>query len=172
MNKTLFFWGTVALGVAFLVAGILLVWLGNHQQTHIVQELQDENLTVQDPRILLTYETGRAPEGVEVPMVTIDSAELADAQANVIRTHTMTSTEGLTYSELPREVELEDGSKVPNPLRSLYITSLTLQTTLHQAHLGFEITQFVMGVGVAFAGFGLYTLVLGLPMVRKVIAMK
>ncbi|HEX9595943.1 MAG TPA: hypothetical protein VF982_03610 [Anaerolineales bacterium] len=162
MNKQFFIWGTVVLGVAFLVAGLLLVWLGYHQQGHIVEELRNENLTVQDPRILLTYEGARAPEGVEVPMVTIDTGELADAQANVIRTHTMASTGGLTYSEMDRE----------DPNRALYITSLTLQTTLHQAHLGFEITLFVMGVGAAFAGFGAYTLVLGLPLVRKVIALK
>jgi len=162
MNKQFFIWGTVVLGVAFLVAGLLLVWLGYHQQGHIVEELRNENLTVQDPRVLLTYEGARAPEGAEVPMVTIDNAELADAQARVIRTHTLGITGGKTYSEMDRE----------DPARATYITSLTLQTTLHQAHLGFEITQFVMGVGVAFAGFGAYTLVIGLPLVRKVIALK
>lgn len=162
MNKLFYFWGTVALGAAFLIAGALLVWLGLHQQDHIVQELREENLTVQDPRILLTYEGARAPEGVEVPMVTIDTGELADAQANVIRVHTLAITGGKTYSEMDRE----------DPARATYITSLTLQTTLHQAHLGFEITLFVMGVGAAFAGFGLYTLVLGLPLVRKIVAMK
>ena len=172
MNKQFFIWGTVALGAAFLIAGLMLVWLGFHQRDHIVMDLRGENITTADPRILLTYETGRAPEGVEVPEVTIDSADLADAQARVIRIHTLTATGGLTYSELPSQVELADGSMGPNPLRSLYITSLTLQTTLHQAHLGLELTLFVMGIGAAFAGFGAYTLVLGLPLVRKVIAMK
>jgi hypothetical protein len=160
MNKQFYIWGTIALGAAFLIAGGLLVWLGFHQQDHIIHDLHNENLTVQDPRILLTYEGARAPEGVEVPMVTIDNAALADAQARVIRVHTLNSTGGLTYSEMDRE----------DPNRALYITSMTLQTSLHQAHLGLELTTLVMGIGVAFAGFGAYVLVLGLPMVRKVIA--
>jgi hypothetical protein len=162
VNKQLFIWGTVALGVAFLVAGGLLVWLGLHQQEHVVTDLRNENLTVEDPRILLTYEGARAPEDADVPLVVIDTSELADAQARVIRTHTLAITGGKTYSEMDRE----------DPARATYITSLTLQTTLHQAHLGLEITNFVIGIGVAFAGFGAYVLVLGLPMVRKVIALK
>ena len=162
MNKQLFIWGTVALGVAFFVAGGLLVWLAFHQQGHIVEDMRNENITTQDPRILLTYEGARAPEGVEVPLVTIDTAELADAQARVIRVHTLAITGGKTYSEMDRE----------DPARATYISSLTLQTTLHQAHLGMEITNLVMGIGAAFAGFGAYVLVLGLPMVRKVIALK
>ena len=88
--------------------------------------------------------------------------ELADAQARVIRVHTLVITGGKTYSEMDRE----------DPARATYISSLTLQTTLHQAHLGMEITNLVMGIGAAFAGFGAYVLVLGLPMVRKVIALK
>ncbi|MEX2143866.1 MAG: hypothetical protein WD740_04670 [Anaerolineales bacterium] len=162
MNKQLVFWGTVALGAAFFIAGALLVWLGLHQRDHIIHDLRAENLMVQDPRILLTYETARAPEGVEVPLVVIDTAELADAQARVIRVHTLTSTGGLTYSEMDRE----------DPNRAFYLNSLTLQTTLHQAHLGLELTTLVMGIGVAFAGLGAYVLVFGLPMVRKVMAIK
>ncbi len=172
MNKQFFIWGTIALGVAFLVAGLALVYLGLHTQDEVVGRLREERLEVADPAILLTYEGATAPEGEEVPLVLIDTSAEADAQAMVIHEHTMSATGGLTYAELPREVALADGSIGPNPLRSLYITSVTLQGALHQAHVSLELTLFVMGVGAAFTGLGLYTLVLGLPLVRKVMAMK
>jgi hypothetical protein len=116
--------------------------------------LVDERLEVQDPMILLTFEGARAPEGVEVPTVLIDTAIEADAQARVIRTQTLSSTDGKTYSEMDRE----------DPGRQLYITSLTLQNSLHQAHIGLELSRLVL----ALTGLGLGILVLWLPVVRKV----
>ncbi|MEX1071553.1 MAG: hypothetical protein WEC37_02910 [Anaerolineales bacterium] len=157
MNR-FYIWATILLGVAFLLGGLTTMYLALHQRNHIIVELRDEKLEVADPQILLTYESGRAPEGVEVPNVLIDTATEADAQARLIRVHTMSSTGGLTYAEMDRE----------DPGRALYITSLTLQTTLHQAHLGLELTLFITGVGLAFTGIGAGTLVIGLPLVRKV----
>jgi hypothetical protein len=84
----------------------------------------------------------------------------ADAQARVIRVHTLSSTGGLTYSEMGRE----------DPGRELYLTSLTLQSTLHLAHSSLEITRLVLGIGSAFAGLGLFIIFLGLPLVRRVLA--
>lgn len=160
MNKQVFIWGTVALGAAFLIAGLALVYAGLHTQDEVVGRLREERLEVEDPAILLTYEGARAPEGVEVPLVLIDTSAEADAQAMVIHEHTMAITGGKTYSEMDRE----------DPARATYITSVTLQGALHQAHVSLELTLFVIGVGVAFTGLGLYTLVLGLPLVRKVLA--
>lgn len=162
MNKTFFTWGTVLLGAAFLIGGVLVIWLGLHSRGHLIEDLSNERLTVQDPAILLTYEGARAPEGVEVPMVLIDTSAEADAQARVIRTHTLGITGGKTYSEMDRE----------DPARATYVTSLTLQTSLHVAHIGLELSLFVIGVGVAFAGAGAGILVLGVPLVRKVVSLK
>lgn len=161
-TNRLIYYGVILLGLAFLVGGLTVAFLGNHTREHMVMDLQEENLTVQDPAILLTYETGRAPEGVDVPMVTIDTAAEADAEARLIRKHTLIATGGLTYSQMDRE----------DPNRALYITSLTLQDSLHMAHMGLELSTFVIGVGVAFTGLGLAILVLGLPLVRKVLVLK
>jgi hypothetical protein len=162
MNKNLYIWGTAFLGIAFLVGGLFTLWQGWHTRNELVEALADERLEVQDPMILLTYEGARAPEGVEVPTVLIDTAMEADAQARVIRTHTLSSTDGKTYSQMDRE----------DPGRALYITSLTLQNSLHQAHIGLEISRLVLGIGLAFTGLGLGILVLWLPVVRKVVALK
>lgn len=162
MSKQMFVWGTALLGIALILGGAFALWQGWHTRGEGIESLRNENLEVQDPFILLTYEGARAPEGEEVPTVIIDSAAEADAQARVIRAHTMSSTDGLTYSEMGRE----------DPNRELYLRSLTLQNSLHLAHIGLEITRFVMAVGIAFIGMGLYTLVVGLPLVRKIVALK
>lgn len=154
------YWGTILLALAFVVGGLTTFYLGWHTRMHTIEDMNAENIVTQDPRILLTYETGRAPEGVEVPTVTINTAELADAQARVIRVHTLIATGGKTYTEMDRE----------DPNRALYITSLTLQDSLHMAHSALELSLFVMGVGVAFTGTGLGIYFLGLPIVRKVLA--
>jgi hypothetical protein len=159
-NNQFYVWATILFGVAFLLGGLTTIYLAMHQRAHIVEDLRNERLEVSDPAILLTYEGARAPEGVEVPTVLIDTSAEADAQARVIRTHTMSSTGGLTYSEMDRE----------DPNRALYITSITLQGALHQAHLGLELTLFIAGVGLALTGIGAGTLVIGLPLVRKVLA--
>lgn len=155
-----FTWSTAILGLAFLAAGILMLVQGQHIRAEAVDSLLAENLEVQDPEILLTYENARAPEGAEVPIVVIDTAREADAQAKVIRTHTLASTNGLTYAEMGRE----------DPGRNLYLTSLTLQSTLHLAHASLEITRLVIGIGIAFIGLGLFFVFLGKPLVNKVIS--
>ena len=160
MPNWVFIWGTAALGIAFLLGGALMIYQGNHTSNEAIESLRAEKLEVQDPEILLTYENARAPEGVEVPTVVIDTAMEADAQARVIRVHTLSSTGGLTYSEMGRE----------DPGRELYLTSLTLQSTLHLAHASLEITRLVLGIGSAFAGLGFFIIFLGLPLVRRVLA--
>lgn len=159
-RSRLILYGTILTALAFIAAGAGMLYMGNHAYNEVVDDLRNENLNVADPSILLTYDGGRAPEGVEVPKITIDTWQEADAQARLIRIHTLASTEGKTYSELDRE----------DPNRALYITSLTLQDSLHLAHLGIHITFFVMGTGAAFAGLGIAILLFWLPVVRKVLA--
>lgn len=151
-------WGVVALGLAFLAGGLGLMGLGWHTRAEVTQDLVNEHLVVPDPQILLTYPDARAPEGVSVPTVTIDTAMEAHYQALVIRTHTLAATGGKTYSEMERD----------DPNRALYVTSLTLQDSLHLAHVSLEVTTLVLGIGLAFSGLGLGTLFLGVPTVQKV----
>jgi len=153
-----FTWGTALLGFAFLAAGLIMVVQGFDSRNVAIESLQAENLDVSDPGILLSYDGARAPEGVEIPSVVIDSAMEAHRQALVIRTHTLNTTDGLTYAEMGRE----------DPNRDFYLKSLTLQNSLHLAHMSLEVTRLVIGVGAAFAGLGLGVLFIALPAVRKV----
>ncbi|HLD93711.1 MAG TPA: hypothetical protein VI703_05880 [Anaerolineales bacterium] len=162
MNKQFTFWGVALIGVAFVVGGLAVLFLGLQAYGTVSQSLAEEKLEVADPAILLTYEGARAPEGVEVPTILVDTEAEAEAQARVIRTHTMGITGGKTYSEMDRE----------DPARATYITSLTLQGSLYLAKIGLQLSQFVIGVGIAFTGLGGGILVLGLPLVRKVLDLK
>ncbi|MBI4157296.1 hypothetical protein HY502_00400 [Candidatus Woesebacteria bacterium] len=158
--KSLYVWATVALGLGFLLGGLFTFSQGRHTRGELIEDLLAERLNVADPCTVLTYEGARAPEGVEIPKVDVDTAEEADCQARVIRTHTLALTDGKTYSELPRD----------DPGREFWFDSLTIQTPLHVAHVGLELTLFAMGVGVAFSGLGAYVLVIGVPFVRKIVS--
>ena len=158
MNKNWMNWGVASIGILFVLAGAILMIQGNHTRIELVESLARENITGSDPKILLTYEGARAPEGVEIPEVVIDSAMEAYYQAQVIRIHTLNITGGKTYSELDRD----------DPGRVTYITSLTLQNSLYMAHMGLEITRLISGLGLAFFGLGAGMLVFGLPLIRKV----
>jgi hypothetical protein len=59
-----------------------------------------------------------------------------------------------------------------DPARATYLSAVTLETALHLAHTGLELSLFVIGVGVAFVGIGAGILVLGLPLVNKVLSLK
>lgn len=158
MSNQIYIWGIALLGIAFLVGGLYAAYEGYQSRIDVVQSLVNEKLDVQDPTTLLTYEGARAPEGVKVPTSLIDTAEEAHNQAKVIRIHTLSITEGQTYSDMDRE----------DPNRDFYIKSLTLQNSLHQGHVSLEVSRLVIGVGVAFIGLGLGILFIGTPIARKV----
>jgi hypothetical protein len=145
--------GTLSLGVVLVVSGIYMVVSGMNTRSDIKDAVTDERLVVPDPQVLLTYPGARAPEGVEVPEVLIDTPGEADAQAQVIRTHVLGITGGQTYAEMDRE----------DPNRATYLDSLTLQSALHQAYIGFEITRLVTGLGALVIVLGVGTVGLGVP---------
>jgi len=146
--------GTLVLGVVLLVSGVFMVISGMNTRSDVKDGVTDERLVVPDPQVLLTYPGARAPEGVEVPEVLIDTADEAHAQAQVIRTHVLELTDGKTYGEMDRD----------DPNRDLYLNALTLQSALHQAHISFEITRLVTGLGAIVIVLGVGTLVLGVPL--------
>ena len=135
----------LGLAAVLIVAGLIMAAVGFAARGEVATALAAERLVVQDPRVLLTYDGARAPEGVEVQKVLIDSPELAVAQAEVIQIHTLAITEGKTYSEMDRE----------DPARATYLNAVTLRSALLQARMAFDISLLVMGLGGIFALTGL-----------------
>jgi hypothetical protein len=146
--------GTLSLGIVLVVSGIYMVVSGMNTRSDVKDGVTNERLVVQDPNVLLTYPGARAPEGVEVPEVLIDTGDEALAQSEVIRTHVLETTGGLTYGEMDRD----------DPNRDTYLTALTLQSALRQAHIGFEITRLVIGIGALVIVLGAGTIGLGVPL--------
>lgn len=157
--------GTFALGLMLVLTGAFMVREAAHTKAEVADALLHERLVVQDPFILLTYPNARAPQGVEIPKITIDTAAEAHAQAQVIHHHVMAATEGKTWSELPRQIpDPKDPTKmIANPVRDTYIQGLTLQNALHQAHASLEIVKLVTGIGAVLIVLGVGILALGMP---------
>lgn len=159
--------GTFVLGVVLLASGLYMVMQGRQARSEVREALAAEKVNAPDPSILLTYPDARAPEGVTVPIVLVDTADEARGEAEAIRTHTLTATGGKTWSELPSQIEdpANPGKMIPNPLRNTFIQGLTLRTSLYQAHIGFEIGRLIIGLGALFAVLGGGVIALGSPLV-------
>lgn len=126
-----------ALGLILIGAGVFLIVSGLQTRDYIADELRAEQLTTS--------------EDSSIPGVPIDDAETAQAQADIIKEHTL-GTWG-PYSELPRD----------DPRRAQFIDGVTLRTALNMSVMGFRITDLVIGTGAIVLAAGLATLVLATP---------
>lgn len=81
------------------------------------------------------------------------------AQTEIIREHTLKTTGGKTFAEMPRQIEKisEDGKStmVPNAARDIWITATTLTTALNLAILAYAFSGLLIVFGGLFFGVGL-----------------
>ena len=75
----------------------------------------------------------------------VDGPFTAYCQADIINTHTMESTGGLTYVQLDRD----------DPLRDLAMRSAFLQSSLFTSVVAFGVAAMAVGMGVVFVLIGL-----------------
>lgn len=95
----------------------------------------------------------------EMPLVPVRGPLSLKSQADVIRMHTLTSTGGKTFAQMPRILPVLDAAGVPvldekgepvtkpNELRAMWFQAITLMTALH--------------LGIITYAFSLLSLVLG-----------
>jgi hypothetical protein len=88
------------------------------------------------------------------------------AQADIIEHHQLDATEGLRYSEMPRQVASvdeagnpvigEDGQPVmvANAARASWITATTLMTALNLGVLAYALSAFALVVGITMIASG------------------
>lgn len=105
------------------------------------------------------------PDDASIPSAPVRGPLTLHSQAEVIRKHTLKSTDGKTYAEMPRQVAKldEDGEPVldskgepimvPNEARNMWITATTLITALH---LGI-ITYLFSGLIILFGVISIWT---------------
>ena len=160
--------GTLVLGAYLIGMGAFMSISGLNAQSELTAAMNQERVETGDPRISLTYEGARAPAGVTIPKVLINTPELARAEALVLNTHVQTSTGGKSWSEIPSKIaDPNDASKqIDNPLRATYIQGMTLQTALNVAYMGFNLTNLVLAVGVSMIVLGVGVIALGTPAIH------
>jgi len=125
------------LGAVLVIGGGYMIVQGAAVRDRLQDELRAEQIST-------SQDSSR-------PGVLVDDAETAQAQADVIKEHTL-GTWG-PYSALPRD----------DPRRAQFIDGVTLRTALNLAVMGFGITQLVIGAGLLVLVAGLATLFLATP---------
>ena len=144
----------VVVGLAFLVGGVYTMVRGFDSKAQVREQLLAQNITT--------------PEDAEIPNARVQDAATAHAMANIIGVHANEATGGETYAEMGRfltpdggdtsdEAEAlkdEAGAPVANPLRNVAFQASTLQTSLHTAHMAFNVSDLVIGIGLLIAVLG------------------
>jgi len=102
------------------------------------------------------------PEDASIPNAPVRGPLTLLSQADVIRKHTLESTGGLTYAQMPRQVPEMDANgnqvldengapvMVANDDREIWITATTLTNALNLAVLAYAISMFVCLLGMAW----------------------
>ncbi len=114
----------VLLGLVFIASGGYMIAEGRDAKEAVHQALIAENVVT--------------PEDATIPEALVHDVSTAEAQADIIREHSLSTTEGMTYAELDRE----------DPNREVYLKGVTLRTALNLAVMGFKISDLVVGLGV------------------------
>jgi hypothetical protein len=162
--RKLFEYGGIAASVILIAFGAGSIGLGAWGFTEVRDNLARENIV-------------GTPDST-IPGQKVDTGSEARAFADVMRKHTLESTEGRTYAEMGRYLtasgeETNDesaaakdpktGQPVANGARNLWVTETALATALNMAYMGERLAVFgiVMGIALLLTGIGFLVLVLG-----------
>jgi hypothetical protein len=164
-----------------IVAGIILIAFGAAALFMSVNGLGTVSDNLKQEQIYF----GNAAEDEAVPAKyseqLVDNGTKARAFAQVMRTHTLERSEGLTYSQMGRFVAAsnpddpagtsdeaaalkdESGAPVANSARNTWVTETALTTALNLAYTAERISLFGMVVGIALllSGIGFLVLAVG-----------
>ena len=166
--------GFIAGGVLVLF-GVAAIALGVNGFTTTRDALKDEGITfgsADDPAV---QEHASQWAGEQVT-----TGDQARAFANIMREHTLESTDGLTYAQMGRfqsdanpedpagtndeeaAAKDENGQPVANGARNIWITETALTTALNMSYMAERLAVFgiVVGVALLLTGIGLVILAL------------
>jgi hypothetical protein len=133
----------------------------------------------EEVRDTLRQENIIGPEDSTIPGQLVDTGSEAKAQADIIRHHQLTSSNGLTYAEMgrfatpdgdPKGTNVADeaakdanGKPVANGVRSQWVTVTALSTSLNTAFFAEQVGLFtiVMGFALILSGLGFAVLAYG-----------
>lgn len=156
----------IAFGIAVIVLG---VWGFKFTRDHIEREGISFG-SIEDPAV-----AEHAPDWAGEP---VDTGRKALAQAEIMREHTLSSTQGLTYAEMGRfqsaadpsdpmgtndEAEAakdDNGEPISNGARNIWVTETALATALDMGFMSemLSIFSIVVGIALLLTGVGLVIL--------------
>jgi len=160
--RKLFQYGGIAASVILIAFGIGAVYMGVDGRGYVRDNLAAEKIV--------------GTEDSTIPGQLVDTGAKAQAFAKVMRTHTLESTGGKTYSEMGRFLTAdgkdtndeaaaakdEAGKPVENGLRNLWVTETALTTALNTAYFAEQVSLFAIVMGIAMllagGGFGVLTI--------------
>ena len=147
MKKLLVTSSVLAIGM-----GVIMVLGGLWAVSFTYQNVAQENIVT--------------PEDASISSTPVWGPFTLKAQADVIRKHTLKSTNGKTYAEMPRQVAGvdEDGEPVldadgepvmvPNKARNIWVTATTLNTALHLGIITYLVSGLVILLGLILVWMG------------------
>ena len=167
MDKFFKYGGLVA-SVILIAFGIGAVYTGIDGRERVGNELARE-------QIIGTPDSS-------IPGQLVDSGSEAQAFAATIRKHTLESTGGKTYAQMPRFLDdngkgtndeaaaakdPNSGGPAANPERNIWVTSTALQTALNTAYFAEGVATFAIVMGIAMLLSGIGFLILTLRVLRE-----
>ena len=141
MNNTL-----KTASVLAMIAGILMVIAGAWGIIFTYQNVTREKITTS--------------ADASIPNAKVAGPFTLKAQADVIRKHTLESTGGKTYAEMPRQIQQVDSRGNPvfdsegqpvmvaNSARDIWITATSLTTALHLGIITYAFSALVLLLGL------------------------
>ena len=169
--RKLYQYGGIAASIVLIAFGIGAIYMGIDGRGYVRDNLAAEKII--------------GTEDSTIPGQLVDTGSEAQAFAKVMRTHTLESTAGKTYSEMGRFLTADGkdtndenaaakndaGKPVENGLRNLWVTETALTTALNTAYFAEQVALFatIMGVAMLLAGlgFGVLTLRVLIPATKR-----
>ncbi len=170
-SRKLFAIGGLAASLILIAFGAASMVIGYQGRNEVRNTLAQEKIV--------------GPADSTIPGQLVDTGAEAKAQAEIMRHHQLTSSQGLTYSEMgkyktpdgnpkgtndAKAAALDsNGKPISNPIRDSWITETALTTALNTANFAEQVGLFamVMGAALFLTGIGFGVLVWG-AMLRPV----
>jgi hypothetical protein len=144
--------------VLAIVAGVLMIGVSTFALVFTYQNVAREGIVT--------------PADASIPNTPVRGPFTLKSQADIIRTHTLKSSDGKTYAEMPSKVPQLDAQGNPvldskgevvmvsNAARSTWVTATTLTTALNLGIITYAFSALVLLIGLIsiWTGFTFYGL--------------
>ena len=168
-------WGGLAAGITLIAFGIGALYMGIDGRNTVRDSIKQEQISFGDATDPAVAEHARQWAGEQVT-----TGDQARAFALVMREHTLSSTDGLTYAQMGRyqsaanpqdpkgtsdeaaAAKDEAGAPVANGAREIWVTETGLTTALNMSYMAEQLSVFGIVVGIALLLTGIGLLILAL----------